>query len=77
MYGSYGSFNSSQSGIAIVIVYVWYAVTIIQSFLGIGTAYRKTKYGGDNGVALWGWMIVFSIAAFIPGLGIYLWNKNK
>ena len=56
---------------------VWYVVVIVQTFFGYGTAYRWTKNGGDNGAALFGWMIVTSLAALIPGLGIYLWNKSK
>jgi len=43
--------------------------------MGFGTAYRLTKNGGDNGVALWGWLFLMSLVALIPGLGIYLWTK--
>ena len=56
---------------------IWYILTIVQSFLNIGTAYRLTKAGGDNGVSLFGWMFLMSLASFIPGLGIYLWISNK
>jgi hypothetical protein len=56
---------------------VWIIVFYIQVFLGYGTAYRYTKRGGDSGIALFGWMIVFSFAAAIPGLGFYLWSKSK
>lgn len=56
---------------------LWYIVSVVQSFLGIGTAYRLTKNGGDNGVSLWGWMLLLSLASAIPGLGIYLWLKYK
>ena len=42
-----------------------------------GTAYRLTKNGGDNGVSLFGWMLVMGLASLIPGLGIYLWVKYK
>ena len=64
-------------GFLFLILFVWYAITIVQGFLAYGTAYRYTKRGGDNGLALFGWMIVFGFAAAIPGLGIYLWNKSK
>ena len=60
-----------------VILYLWYAVAIVQEFMAYGTAYRKTRDNGDNGVSLYGWMIVYSLAAIIPGLGIYLWIKSK
>ena len=60
-----------------VIVILWYLISIVQGFLAFGTAYRLTKNGGDNGVALWGWMFVLSLAAWVPGLGIYLWFKYK
>lgn len=60
-----------------IIVILWYITSIVQSFLAFGTAYRLTKNGGDNGVSLWGWMLVFNLAAWIPGLGIYLWFKYK
>lgn len=59
------------------LVVIWYIIAIVQSFLAYGTAYRLTKYGGDNGVALFGWMFVMELAAMIPGLGYYLWVKNK
>lgn len=60
-----------------LILFVWYIVTIVQAFLSIGTAYRKTKANGDNGVALYGWMFVYELASFVPYLGIYLWKKSK
>lgn len=56
---------------------LWYIMVYVQVFFAYGTAYRYTKRGGDNGVALFGWMFVFSLAALIPGLGIYLWHKSK
>ena len=56
---------------------IWYIVTGIQSILSYGTAYRLTKRGGDNGVALFGWFIVMYLASTIPGLGIYLWYKYR
>lgn len=43
----------------------------------MGPAYRYTKNGGDNGIALFGWMLLFGLASLIPGLGIYLWYKSK
>ena len=54
--------------------YVFYVVQVIMAY---GTAYRYTKRGGDNGVALFGWMLAFTFAALIPGLGIYLWRKSR
>jgi len=59
------------------IVVVWYIILIVQLFFSYGTAYRLTKRGGDNGVALWGWQFVLSLASLIPGLGIYLWIKYR
>lgn len=56
---------------------IWYAVTIVQMFLSFGTAYRKTKANGDNGIALFGWMIVYQLASILPYLGIYLWKQSK
>ncbi|MDR0273247.1 MAG: hypothetical protein LBI27_08035 [Clostridiales bacterium] len=56
---------------------VWYFITIIQMFFSYGTAYRLTKNGGDNGIALFGWMFVLSLASMIPFLGIYLWFKYR
>ena len=61
-----------------IIYFIWIAVYMVQIFLGYGTAYRKTKQGGDNGLALFGWCIVFcNFAALVPGLGIWLWYRNK
>ena len=59
------------------IMFIWYIAYVIQIFFSYGTAYRYTKNGGDNGVALFGWMLVFMLASIIPGLGIYLWHKSK
>ena len=59
------------------IIFAWNVLTLVQVILGYGTAYRLTKGGGDNGVSLFGWMIVMSLASAVPGLGIYLWNKYK
>ena len=55
----------------------WAVLEIIQSFLAYGTAYRKAKANGDDGVSVFGWLIVYMLAALIPGLGIYLWKKSK
>ena len=60
-----------------VLLYLWYMITAVQGLLGYGTAYRLTKRGGDNGVALVGWLFVFSLASLIPGLGVYLWVRNR
>ena len=67
-----------MSAILSLVLIAWYIIMIIQAFMGYGTAYRKTKANGDNGVSLFGWMIVYcSLASLVPGLGIYLWNKSK
>jgi len=60
-----------------LIYFLWIVLLTVQSFLGYGTAYRLTKNGGDNGVALFGWMLVCGFAAIIPGLGFWLWAKYK
>jgi len=66
-----------SSSLVLVILLAWYAFTIVQSFLAYGTAYRTAKANGDNGVSLFGWLIVFNLAALVPGLGIYFWKKSK
>ena len=58
-------------------IILWYIIYFIQFFLGFGTAYRLTKENGDNGVSLWGWMLLIGLASLIPGLGFYLWSKYK
>jgi len=60
-----------------LLLVLWYICSIVQLFFGYGTSYRLTKNGGDNGVALFGWFFLFSIVAWIPGLGIYLWFKYR
>ena len=67
------------SGLAAMsfIIIAWYVLYIVQAFLSYGTAYRKTKANGDNGVSLFGWMLLYMIASMVPGLGIYLWKKSK
>lgn len=61
----------------IIVFIIWHIIYLIQLFMGYGTAYRKTKENGDDGVSLFGWMIVYMLAAIIPGLGIYLWKQSK
>jgi len=62
----------------VLLVYsIWYIITLVQMFMGYGSAYRATKKGGDNGVALFGWLFVYALAAMVPGLGFYLWKKSK
>ena len=58
------------------LAFLWYLVTLVQLFMGYGTAYRYTKVNGDNGVSLFGWLIVMQLAAIIPGLGIWLWFRS-
>ena len=61
-----------------IIYFVWIVVYMVQIFLGYGTAYRKTKQGRDDGIGLFGWCMVFcQLAALVPGLGIWLWYRNK
>ena len=60
-----------------ILVFLWYVIYIVQIFFAYGTAYRLTKRGGDNGVALFGWILLMTFASIIPGLGIYLWTKNR
>ena len=60
-----------------VFAILWYIITTIQMFLGYGTAYRLTKNGGDNGIALFGWLLLMWLVAMIPGLGIYIWLKYQ
>jgi len=59
------------------IIFLWYILYFVQLLLGYGTAYRLTRAGGDNGVALFGWMIVTALVALIPGAGIWMWYKYR
>ena len=60
-----------------LLVFLWYIVTFVQTILAYGTAYRFTKAGGDNGVALFGGLFLLSFASWIPGLGIFLWYQYR
>ena len=60
-----------------IVILVWMIVFVIQSILSLGTAYRYTKKGGDNGIALYGWLFVFELASLVPGLGFYMWHKSR
>lgn len=60
-----------------LIIFAYYIVAIVQAFLAYGTAYRKTKANGDDGSSLFGWLILYRLAAVIPYLGIYLWKESK
>jgi len=72
-----GEVYSAGGGILTLLFFAWWILYVVQGFFAFGTAYRYTKMGGDNGVALFGWFFAFSLAAAIPGLGIYLWHKSK
>ncbi len=61
----------------VVILFILQIIIIVQEFFAFGTAYRMAKTHGDNGVSLFGWLLVFNLAAIIPGLGIYFWLKYK
>lgn len=61
----------------LILYILWYVIVVVQMCFAYGTAYRLTKRGGDNGVALFGWILVMGLAAIIPGLGIYLWVRNR
>ena len=60
-----------------ILRYLWQLTVTVQMFFAYGTAYRLTKKGGDNGVALFGWFFVLYLASLIPGLGIYFWFRYK
>jgi len=64
-------------GIGGIIFVIWYIIVMVQTFLAYGTAYRLTKLNGDNGVSLFGWMLLMSLASAIPGLGIFLWYRFR
>ena len=70
----------TDSSAAIVAIYVaiglWAIMYVIQAFLAYGTAYRCTKNGNDNGFGLFVYLIAFSFAALIPGLGLHYYIKN-
>jgi len=76
-FSSTGSGDPAVSMIIALIGLVWVVLYYVQQFLAFGTAYRSAKRNGDNGVSLFGWLIVYSLAACIPGLGVYLWSKGK
>jgi len=56
---------------------LWQIAVAVQVTLSYGTAYRLTKNGGDNGVALYGWFFLLGLASLIPGLGLYFWSKYR
>lgn len=76
--GSLGGFmDGNGNGWLMYIILAWEALYVVQALLAYGTAYRRTKRGADSGVALFGWMLVYSIVAVIPFLGVYLWSRSK
>ena len=76
--GSLGGFMDGNGNEWLMyVILAWEALYVVQVLLAYGTAYRRTKRGGDSGVALFGWMLVYSIVAVIPFLGVYLWSRSK
>ena len=56
---------------------LWSICVFIQQFLAYGTAFRLTRDGGGDGISLFGWMLVLGLASLVPGLGVYIWLKNR
>ena len=63
--------------IGLLALVLWTIMYTAQVLLAFGTAYRKTKHGGDNGATLFGWLFIHSIAALVPGLEIAFWQASK
>jgi len=59
------------------LMYLWYGVFLVQVLMSYGTVYRLTKRGGDNGVALYGWLLALLLASIIPGLAVQLWFRYR
>lgn len=69
-----GDSGSIATNLLLALYVACYAV---QYYLAFGTAYRRTKRGGDNGLVLFGWLMVYWLAALVPGLGAYLWFRSN
>ena len=69
----------SVETIALVLIVgcLWCSIIMVQSFFVYDLAYRYTKQGGDNGVALMGWLSAFGLATLVPGLILYYRIKSK
>lgn len=59
-----------------IVICIWFVLFIIQAFLAYGTAYRCTKKGNDNGFGLFVYLIGFTFAALVPGLGLHYYIKH-
>lgn len=59
-----------------VVICIWFVFFVVQAILAYGTAYRCTKKGNDNGVGLFIYLIGFSFAALVPGLGLHYYIKH-
>lgn len=68
--------DTEISVIWLVVFIVWAIIYILQLFLAFGTAYRCTKSGNDNGVGLFIYLLGFSFAALVPGLGLHYYIKH-
>lgn len=68
--------DTEISVIWLVVFIVWAIIYILQLFLAFGTAYRCTKNGNDNGVGLFIYLLGFSFAALVPGLGLHYYIKH-
>lgn len=58
-----------------IVALIWFVFFVVQLFLAFGTAYRCTKRGNDNGVGLFIYLIGYSFAALIPGLGLHYYIR--
>ena len=40
-----------------ILLILWQIIAVVQGLMAYGTAYRKAKANGDNGVSLWGCLL--------------------
>lgn len=59
-----------------IVICIWFVLFIVQAILAYGTAYRCTKKGNDNGFGLFIYLIGFTFAALVPGLGLHYYIKH-
>ncbi|MCL2361739.1 MAG: hypothetical protein FWC73_08010 [Defluviitaleaceae bacterium] len=56
---------------------VWIIITVVQFLLGHWPAFRLLRQQDNNGLSLFGWLIAMCVAAFVPGLGFFLWHRYR
>ena len=66
-----------EFGLLGLVMVAWGLIYLIQQFVAFASAWYKIKRDNAGAMAYIGWLIAYGFAALVPGLGFYIFKKNK